>query len=65
MLKYFWNSKKVECQDKKLSEIKDSKQKVLVIGAGMIGLASAYYLSKFGNYQVTVVEKRLPNKRCF
>ena len=29
----------------------------MIIGAGIIGLTSSYYISKFGNFEVTVVEK--------
>ena len=37
-----------------------TKPKVWVVGAGVIGIASAYYLSKFGDYEVTVIEKDTP-----
>ena len=56
----FYNS--AEWEEAHLDTTQDRKKKVLIIGAGMVGLASAYYLSKFGNYKVTVVEKDFPIK---
>ena len=43
-------------EDTKETIIK-AKPKVLVVGAGLMGLTSAYFLSKFGDYEVTVIEK--------
>ena len=36
------------------------KQKVLIIGAGMIGISSAFVLSKLNQYDVTVIDKHYP-----
>ena len=55
-------SKLSECEDNEKKAIEDQRERILIIGAGMIGLASAYYLSKFGKYQVTVIEKDNPIK---
>ena len=33
------------------------RKKVLIIGGGIQGLTTAYYLDKRGNYDVTIVDK--------
>lgn len=38
------------------------KQKILVVGAGMVGTTTAYFLAKRGGYDITVIEKDFPIK---
>ena len=42
------------------SEIAE-KKKVVIIGAGLVGTNLAYYLSKSGNFNITVFEKEAEN----
>ena len=62
MLKFLSEFKTVEWEEKHHEIDQNSKKKILIIGAGIIGLTSAYYLSKYGNFDVTVVEKDYPIK---
>lgn len=55
-----------ECEPKE--ETKDdtpretAREKILIVGAGMLGISSAYYLAKDGRYDVTVIDKDNPIK---
>ena len=37
-----------------------SKQKILIVGAGLAGVTTAYYLAKLGLYNITVIDKQFP-----
>ena len=45
--------------DPKLYE--QEKKRILVVGAGIVGLSTAYYLGEYQNNEVVLVEK---NSRC-
>ena len=44
------------------SNLDKQKPKVLIIGAGMIGITSAFVLSKLDQYDITVIDKDFPIK---
>jgi hypothetical protein len=37
---------------------RDGKERVAVLGAGVVGLATAYYLARTGRYEVVVIERQ-------
>ncbi|CAI2368205.1 unnamed protein product [Moneuplotes crassus] len=51
-----------ELDEDKISEQIESKEKILIIGSGIMGINSAYFLAKDGRYDVTVIEKDNPIK---
>lgn len=40
-----------------LSIVANDKRRVCIVGGGIIGLSTAYYLSKLNRYSITVIEK--------
>jgi D-amino-acid dehydrogenase len=47
-----------ECEEVEQKEV--TNKKILIVGAGMVGTSTAYFLSKRGGYDITVVEKDFP-----
>ena len=63
MFRQLWRKfKNSEWEEDQANVPTNQSKKILIVGAGMVGLTSAYYLSKFGNYEVTIVEKDYPIK---
>ena len=53
---------KTEVSQNKNEKIEKPKEKILIIGSGIAGITSAYFLARKGKYDITVIDKDDPIK---